>query len=1080
MKGIPYRIGLDIGTNSIGWCVFRLDENDQPQTILRTGVRIFSEGRRPKDLASLAADRRQARQMRRRHDRVLKRQTWFIRHLIQFGLMPEDDGERLALSALDPYLLRKKGLYEPLTTYELGRALYHLAKRRGFQSSRKTKGTEAENETGKVNTAVARLQRVLKEDECQTVGEWFAKRRERGEPVRVRQNADGEYPFYPQRALVAEEFDLLWHKQAPYHPRQCTDEAYRELRYTLLLQRPLKPVEPGRCRFEPDQPRIPVCSPLFQRYRILADLNHLRIRYDGEDRILTVEQRNILAEALHAYIAEKNAPMSFKQMQQHLKLPRGTTFNFEKDPKRKGFKADANAPIAIALGKRWTQLSNLQQEAIAVLIEAAADDEQLDGALAALPTDLTPTRKIIRSTDNPSRIQPWLEALARLPFEFDAQTRQALLKVSLPDDYGSLSRKALERIIPVLEAEVITYDKAVKKAGYDDHADFYDGVIHTKLPYYGKILGAYVSPHPRRHEVQTVPDDEKPEQMHLVEKYYGRIANPTVHIGLTQLRLLVNAMIRRWGAPRQIVVELAREFGMSGAKRNELKADQKKNQDNNERIDAELLRLGQRINRDNRERYKLWEELGGDDPLCRTCVYSGQRLCLAPNPNARCIFSAEVEIDHILPFSRTLDDSLSNKLLCVVEANRSKADDDPHGAFSGGRGGYDWDAILERAKALPARKQKRFKSGAVDEFLGERSFLDRHLNDTAYLSRVARQYLIAVCPRDQVLVSSGRLTGMLRGLWGLPKDREDHRHHAVDAAVVGVCDRRIIQTMANAAKAAESIGQYRKFKEFPEPWPGFREQLLALREKIVISHKPDRGAQGALHDGTNYGMRALPTKPGQAPLVAHRIAIESVELKNVEDIPGKKGRPAQKVADPVLRERLYKLLIGKSTAESNKALVDFSKKTKIRRVTVHERLSVEPIKNRYGEKKPYRYVATAGNHCLLIYRSSAGTWKAEVVTTFKANQPGFDLIRQTGPNGEPVLLRLHKEDMVLLETSDGPAVLRVVKMSDKSVFLADHRDANASAKKRYKEYSAQQLHDAAARTIGIDVLGYLNDPGFKP
>jgi CRISPR-associated endonuclease Csn1 len=1078
MKGLPYRIGLDIGTNSIGWCVLRLDDQDQPQQILRTGVRIFSEGRKPKDLASLAADRRKARQMRRRHDRVLKRQTRFMGLLIRFGLMPEDDGERLALSALDPYALRKKGLDQPLTTHELGRALYHLAKRRGFQSSRKSKSEDAEKESGKVNSAIGRLKDLLELHNCRTVGELFAYRLERGEPVRVRKDANEEYPFYPQRALVAEEFDLLWQAQSSHHPAHCTEVAYRELRDTLLFQRPLKPVEPGRCRFEPDEPRIPVCSPLFQRYRILADLNHLRIHHDGEERALSLEQRDTLAAALTTRVADK--PMTFEDMRKHLKLPRGTAFNFDKDVKRKGFKGDATASIAAALGARWSELNDLQQEAIAVLIEAAADDEQLDAALIALPRNLEASKKIIRSSDNPQRIQPWLDALAALPIGFDEATLKAFLKISLPEDYASLSRKALQRIVPVLEAEVVTYDKAVKQAGYDDHADFYDGVIHPRLPYYGKVLNAYVAPHPRRHEVQGLPDDDKPEQMHLVEKYYGRIANPTVHIGLGQLRQLVNAIIRRWGPPQQIVVELTREFGMSGKRRNELKIEQADRQKNNERIDAELTRLGERINRDNRERYKLWEELGSDDPLRRLCVYSGQKLCLTPNPDAYCVFSSQVEIDHVLPFSRTLDDSLGNKILCIAEANRIKAGDSPHEAFVGGRAGHDWDAILERAKALPVRKQQRFKPDAVDTFLGERGFLDRHLNDTAYLSRVARQYLTAVCPPDQVWVSSGRLTGMLRGLWGLPKDREDHRHHAVDAAVISVCDRRVIQRMAYAAKAAESAGQYRKFKEFPEPWPGFREQLLTWREAMVISHKPDRGAQGGLHNDTNYGMRVPSSKKGQAPIVAHRVPIESIELNNVEVIPGKKGRPAAKVADAVLRERLYRLLLGKNSVEAKKALVEFSKETKIRRVIVHERLSVEPIREAYGEKRPYRYVATAGNHCLLIYRTKADRWEADVITVFDANRRGFDLMRQRGPNGEEVVMRLHKDDMVRLEVDGAMAVMRVVKMSEKSVFLADHREANASANNRYKEYSAEQLRKAAARGVGVDVLGYVNDAGFRP
>jgi len=77
-------------------------------------------------------------------------------------------------------------------------------------------------------------------------------------------------------------------------------------------------------------------------------------------------------------------------------------------------------------------------------------------------------------------------------------------------------------------------------------------------------------------------------------------------------------------------------------------------------------------------------------------------------------------------------------------------------------------------------------------------------------------------------------------------------------------------------------------------------------------------------------------------------------------------------------------------------------------------------------------------------------------------------------------MRLRKEDMLVLEENGERVVRRIVKMSEKTVFLADHRDANASAQDRYKEWSPEQLRLAAARVVGVDPLGYVNDPGFKP
>jgi CRISPR-associated endonuclease Csn1 len=297
-----YRLGLDIGTNSIGWCVLQLSDDDQPIGIIRAGSRIFSDGRSPKTLASLAADRRAARQMRRRHDRVLKRMARFMDGLVRFGLLPNDDGERLALSALDPYELRRKGLDESLTAFELGRALYHLAKRRGFKSSRKSKG-EDENEAGKIATAIIKTREQIKTEGCRTMGEYLAKRHAQRETVRARTTADGkEYLLYTQRAMVAEEFDALWAAQAAHHPNICTEEARAFLRDTLLFQRPLLPVQPGRCIFEVEEFREPLWSPLQQQFRVLQELNNLRVIDGLEERPLTLEERNTLRDALYRYV----------------------------------------------------------------------------------------------------------------------------------------------------------------------------------------------------------------------------------------------------------------------------------------------------------------------------------------------------------------------------------------------------------------------------------------------------------------------------------------------------------------------------------------------------------------------------------------------------------------------------------------------------------------------------------------------------------------------------------------------------------------------------------------------------------
>ena len=102
-KNVKYRLGIDLGTNSLGWCLVGLDDEDRPCRFIRMGVRIFPDGRNPKDGTSLAAARRLARSMRRRRDRFLKRRARLMRLMIESGFMPPTKPERELLRAIDPY-----------------------------------------------------------------------------------------------------------------------------------------------------------------------------------------------------------------------------------------------------------------------------------------------------------------------------------------------------------------------------------------------------------------------------------------------------------------------------------------------------------------------------------------------------------------------------------------------------------------------------------------------------------------------------------------------------------------------------------------------------------------------------------------------------------------------------------------------------------------------------------------------------------------------------------------------------------------------------------------------------------------
>jgi CRISPR-associated endonuclease Csn1 len=144
MATMRYRLALDLGSTSLGWAMLRLNAQNEPCAIIKAGVRIFSDGRNPKDGSSLAVTRRAARAMRRRRDRLLKRKARMMHTLIAHGFFPVEESSRKALELLDPYALRTRGLDSALTGAEFARALFHINQRRGFKSNRKTDKKETD------------------------------------------------------------------------------------------------------------------------------------------------------------------------------------------------------------------------------------------------------------------------------------------------------------------------------------------------------------------------------------------------------------------------------------------------------------------------------------------------------------------------------------------------------------------------------------------------------------------------------------------------------------------------------------------------------------------------------------------------------------------------------------------------------------------------------------------------------------------------------------------------------------------------------------------------------------------------
>lgn len=1080
---IRSRGGFDKGTNSLGWALVELDRDGVPCGLIGLGARIFSDGRNPKDGSSLAIQRRVPRGMRKRRDRYLERRTDLMNALIALGLMPDDEVERKALEALDPYALRARALDHALTPYELGRALFHLAQRRGFKSNRKAGAKEKED--GVISEGINKLNALMTEAGAKTLGHFLHMRSKAGEMVRARPEAG----FYPDRSHYEKEFEAIRDKQHTHHTLR--PDQWDQLKDIIFYQRPLKPVDPGWCLLEDGERRAHRALPCAQDFRILQELANLRIAARGEAaRSLTRSERD---KVLHELRTKKEVKLD--SLLKLLRLPGDTHVNLLGED-RKALKGDETA-VRLAsksiFGKTWH----------------------------AMPFDKrTEIVRTLLDTEKPEDVAH----IARTQWDLDNDAADTIANVSLPDGYVRLSEKAINNLNPIMEEQGLNYSEAVaESADYAHHSDFRPDQAHDRLPYYGAVL--------TRQVIGGDATKPKPDEV----GHYGRIANPTVHIGLGQMRRVINRIIEVHGKPSEIVVELSRDLKMNAeekaAERRKIRENEAANRQREEQArSAGLHNLSPHYMR----KLRLWEEQNYG--VNRVCPFTGDTITF------EMVISDATEIEHILPFSKTLDDSMANKVLALREVNRVKRDRSPYDAFhnnpTDGQRKYNYEEMLLRADTLPKNKRWRFHPDAMDRFKDEAEFLDRQLNENKYLSRIARQYLAHLYNEKaekklKVRAIPGRLTAMLRAKWGLNallrghneaggdedgparKNRDNHLHHAIDAFVIAMTDQRLLQAIASLNSDAD---RKRLIDEVPQPWEGFTPDVLRPHlDRLVVSHKPDHGTfpwmtkgngkgintqtSGSLHNDTAYGLVG-PGKNGNWKVVSRAplsgfITPDALD-KALPDIRDRALREAL-TAEWIHFQKHHKPDAGSAPDDKRKkknpaqAFAEHAAKTgiklggrmvKVRRVRMTEELDVVIIKDR-KTGKPYKAYKPDGNAFADLYELPDGKWKAVVVRRFDANQPDFDPVKFRPHPAAKRLWRLHIDDMVAVGEGDSRRILRIVKMSGQTITMADHfeggalkaRDADKGDIFKYFAPSASRLKDLGFRKVGVDEIGRLTDPG---
>ena len=889
-------LGLDLGTTSIGWAYVHLNESNPTQSKVKTGVRItpittverdeFKSGQ----AISTTANRTQKRGARKNLDRYQLRRKRLREIINKKGWLSESESIHFAETD-QIWSVRSRAASEKIDLSEFARVLFHLNKKRGFKSNRKA--NTAENSDTAFKTAIKESDRAVKELGY-TIGQWVSEQIQERSSIsqRVYRNITWS------RSLHQEEFDRIWETQSKYYS-ELTPSLKKEIGdYTIFYQRRLKSQKGklSNCQFydspDPQGVRkkvIPASSPLFELFRVWHDINNLDIKL-AENRQsidLPLEFKTHLAKVLtnlktmHEVFGSKSKPTPLKKKISTADIKKFVAKEF-------GGKASdylVNLEVLIP-AITWLEMQEAAISSVFERFDLTAFNYLLDGK-AYNDQPLMQLWHLLYSTEE---VEDMVKVL-REKFSMTDEQISAFEKVSLKDDYGSLSSKAIKQILPHLQEGHI-YSEACALAGFRHSA------YETKKESEERVLLDKLS--------------------HLKR---GKLRNPVVEKIMNQLVNVVNGIIdsNEMGRPDEIHIEMGRELTATAKQRSKMSKAMNSSRKEREIIKEKLQsEFGiKKVSRNDILKYRLGEETNW------ISLYTGR-----PIEKSKVFQTGEYDIEHIIPKSRLFDDSFSNKTLCESEVNRAKGNMTAFD-YMESLGEEHLQAYIERIKFYSLKGgNKQISYGKELKLFMKREdipddFISRQLNESRYIAREALKLLQPLIATP-IVTTGGTLTSHLRKQWGLediikeinlPKykelglvskvknkggqefeiiegwsKRDDHRHHAVDALTVALTNRSAVQRIDKLNQYMGDYEGYRDSEEFKKglraiecPIPNIRALAKPSFEELLVSHKPGKKVaswsksthkvkggkatrkilipRGQLHQETVYGKNKIKSNP---------------------------------------------------------------------------------------------------------------------------------------------------------------------------------------------------------------------------
>lgn len=1053
-----YVLGLDLGSASLGWAMIALNPADEPTSLIRAGVRIFEPGvdgtaldiEQGKD-QSKAVERRTARFHRRQLRRRAARQRDLFQELQKAGLLPTNaagtgassEQRHELLNDLDRALTRK--FFKPDDDSFAQKPLYSLRKlaldqplepfelgRVLFHLSQRRGFRSNRKETKKSAKENEDLGQVKADIHALELAIQEAGARTIGEYFAgLDPHTEKVRRRWTARKMFEQEFALIWAAQSIHHGSFLTRELHDRVHDLLFFQRPISA----------------------QKHLVgTCELER------GDDK----------------HPAKRRAPwatMAAQRFRMLQKINDLVVIDAKNQTSRK-LTVDERLRLYQLLDREGTQSFTavrkfLDLKGTTFNLEAGGDKDlpgnrtqnSMRKVFGIFWDEFTEGKQnqIIENWRNSESDESLMqEAIDHLGL--DPEAAAVLARESPQADYCSLSLAAIKKLMPLMMS-----GRAFKDAETEVYGSRFSGLaVHDTLP-------------PVRDALPT-------------------LRNPAVERAMTELRKVVNAIVREYGKPYEIRIELARELKKPRQERIKATTANRKREADNKGIAAKILSECGIANpsRADLEKAKLFAECGG------ICPYTGRSI-----PFSQLFQNSEFDVEHIIPRSRFPDDSFQNKTLCYLPENREhKRNQTPFEAYN--INPEVWAQILLRvANWSNPGKLSRFKIQSESELA---EFSARQMNDTRYTSVLAGRLLAMLYGgrdvetdngnRQVIFASSGAVTATLRRSWGFErilqsivspepgetrgKPRTDHRHHAVDAITIALTRQSVIQAMANASAFEPWQAGTRSWRRVPEPWttPDFIRSLTEQISTMVVSHRPEHKVSGELHKGSNfsrpYFYKGKPTVHTRCPLGS--LSVANIEAEDV-------------IVDPAVRDAVRKKLnelggdpkLFENPTNAPVLMTGNGRSIPIRKVRIRE--TKNPLK--VGNGMSERFVDSGGIHhvSLFVVRTAARkeNWESafvQITEAYERRRRKLPVIsHELGSELEAeFLFSLQKDDTVEFDLNGTRAIARVKKFfATGQIWFTDVNNAqmDAEQKKQRTTWSkrANSLKDLNPRKVVVDLLG---------